>query len=200
MAPQVEKEPRDAHWADGLVVDEKRLQEYLARKQHGLLLAGAAELLKKTLVQAPCTHAGDGTVHFGDSLMLCSQRTNCPLQADVTCEIPVYDDTFSSKKEFTATSLSTGKIMYACPRNVFTLSRATDDDGYWADPVVHYGQAIRITANLSLCDRPMYVYAGVLEERTDAQQAEENEGDARSLATACLFPRAARRAVWNIVH
>jgi hypothetical protein len=202
MAPSITDSIRDPKWADNLQVDEKRLQEYLARKQHGVVLAGAAELLKKTLVSAPTTHAGDGCLHFGDSLMLCSQRTDCLLQADVTNNVTIRDNSYSKGREFTGATLSTGKILYACPRNVFTISRVEDKDGFGEDPAVHYGQPLRIGANPSLCDNPMYVYAGDQVEAPKESRSEEEESKVPDMNTmaACLFPRAAKRCVWHVVH
>lgn len=201
---------RDPEWCDHLQVDEKRLQSYLARKQHGVLLAGAAELLKKTLVSAPTTHAADGYLHFGDSLMLCSQRTDCLLQADVSNQIIVKDNSYSKGREFTGATLSTGKILYACPRNVFTISRVEDNDGFGADPAVHYGQALRIGANPSLCDNPMYVYSGdqleaaPKDESNVNKEEEEDNGETKAAEdkcmVACLFPKAAKPCCWHVVH
>jgi len=207
MAPPSVSDVRDPMWTDKLQVDERRLQEYLARRQHGVILAGAAELLKKTLISAPTTKADDGCLHFGDSLMLCSQRTDCLLQADVTNDVTVRDPSYSSGREFTGATLSTGKILYACPRNVFTVSRVEDNDGFGSDPTVHYGQQIRIGANPSLCDNPMYVYAGeqveTLKEQGPAEDEESklpaNTGNTNAMG-ACLFPRAAKRCVWHVVH
>lgn len=196
---------RDPNWASNLEVDERRLQEYLARKQHGVLLAGAAELLKKTLVPAPTTQSGDGALHFGDSLMLLSQRTDCLLQADTSNEITLIDNSYHKTREFSGASLSTGKILYACPRNVFTISRVQDNDGFGEHPAVHYGQQIRMGASSLLCDNPMYVYAGDKAEpprEPGAPVIEEPEKKAPvvNAITACLFPRAAKRCVWQVVH
>lgn len=89
------------------------------------------------------------------------------------------------KKEFSAISLTTGKVLYSCPRNIFSICRARDNDGHPSDLAVRYGQPIRISINTYLCDKVMYLYA------SDVEAAKERR--------ALLFPRPAKWTLWVIV-
>jgi len=74
---------------------------------------------------------------------------------------------------------------------------------------VHYGQPLRIGANPSLCDNPMYMYAGDQVEMPKEKEMDDPDAPYRDTETkapewktmtACLFPRAAKRCVWHVVH
>jgi hypothetical protein len=174
-----------AGWSEHITVDEGRLKDYLARKQHGPLLANLPVYLQKTLSPAPTSQSHDGGLHFGDSLMLLSHCTECLLQADVSDQELIVDHTHSQKKEFNAISLTTGKVLYSCPRNIFSICRVNDNDGYDSNPAVHYGQPIRISINTYLSDKVMYLYV------SDVEAAKERR--------ALLFPRPAKWTLWRII-
>lgn len=103
------------------------LQEYFHRKNHSLLLKGAAQTLKHTLDPLPTTSAPDGLVHLGDTLMLRSSCTGGLLQADVQDPVEVNDN---SRREAVGMALSCGQMLAPCARNVLTVSRVSDDDGF----------------------------------------------------------------------
>jgi len=174
-------------WADGVQVDEQRLKEYFHQKQHSLLLRGAANSLKHTLVSVPTTIADDGMLHFGDSLMLRNGETEGLLQADIADPIPHADAT---RPDVDGISLSTGRMIASCPRNVVTISRASDNDGFGQSSYVHYGQAFRMGANSSLSDKALYLFS--------CQRCSEDLGQDETLA--CLYPRAVGGTRWRILH
>jgi len=175
-------------WTDGVQVEERKLQEYYHRKNHGLLLRGAAQTLKHTLDPIPTTNATDGLVHLGDTLMLRHAGTGGLLQADVQDEVEVNDN---SRRESVGMALSSGQLLVPCARNVFTVSRVSDDDGFGSDGCLHYGQVVRLGASPTLSERPMYLFA------TDGTQGEALE-DGDSLM--CLYPRAVAGAQWRVAR
>lgn len=194
-------EPKTS-WSDALEVDERRLQEYLFRKQHGMLLKGAAVSMGYTLEPFPTSHADDGVVHFGDALMLRSQRTEGLLQADVAERFPVQDG--ASTRD--AASLSTGLVLRSCLRTVYTVSRVDDCDAHAGDNELHYGQVVRIGACHDLCDSAMYLYAR--EEPEPPPKPPEGRAPGgpecpvfnRKDGMACLYPRAAPGTQWRVLH
>jgi len=178
---------RPESWADDIRVDERRLQEYLCAKNHGLVLKGAADKLKHTLQRVPTIHAPDGYLHFGDSLMLRNHSTEGLLQGDAVDPVHVAD---SSRPEVPGGSLSTGRMIFSCPRNVFTFARADNNDGFADDPHIHYDQAFRLGAHLDLFEKALYLYGS--KARTDDLAANET--------LVCLYPRAAPNTHWRIMH
>lgn len=177
------KAPR---WVDGARVDERRLQEYFHQKEHTLLLAGAAQSMKYTLESLPTTHADDGFLHFGDSLMLLSHNTDGLLQADIADQVPVTD---TARKDRTGASLSTGRMIASCPRNVLTISRVNDSDEFGNSVFVHFGQVIRLGASAVLSDAPLYLYAS----------QNGGEGLAEGETLTCLFSRASAGSCWRMM-
>lgn len=172
-------------WVDGVQVDERRLQEYLHQKQHSLLLRGAAHAMKHTLEALPTTNNDDGLLHFGDSLMLRSGETEGLLQVDIADPIQVPD----ARAGTDGASLSTGRMIASCPRNVLTISRASDNDGF-GDTFVHYGQVFRMAASNALSETAMYLYAS----------QNSTEGLRQDETLMCLYPRAAAGTKWRILH
>lgn len=175
-------------WTDGAQVEERKLQEYFHRKNHSLLLKGAAQTLKHTLDPLPTTSAPDGLVHLGDTLMLRSSCTGGLLQADVQDPVEVNDN---SRREAVGMALSCGQMLAPCARNVLTVSRVSDDDGFPDDGCLRYGQVIRLGASMALSERQMYLFA--VDGAARAQALGERED-----SVVCLYPRAVAGAQWRV--
>jgi len=115
-----------------------------------------------------------------------SEATGGLLQADIEDKIQVTD---GSRSDLVGATLSSGTMIAACPRNVFTISRAKDDDGFADSADVHFGQILRLGASQVLSDRPHYLFAS--RNRTDDLGQDE--------ALACLYGRAAAGTLWRVV-
>lgn len=178
--------PHAPSWVDGVEVDERRLQEYFHQKQHSLLLRGAANVMKHTLESLPTTRCEDGFLHFGDSLMLRGCATEGLLQVDIADAVQVAD----ARAGVDGASLSTGRMIASCPRNVFTVSRASDNDGFGESVYVHYGQAFRMGVSAALSEKAMYLYAST----------SSTEGQGQDETLMCAYPRAAPATVWRVLH
>jgi len=174
-------------WVDGVEVDEHKLQEYFHRTQHSLLLRGAAKTLSHTLESVPTTSADDGCVHFGDSLMLRNSETEGLLQVDIADIIQVSD---AGRAGVDGVTLSTGRMIASCPRNVMTISRVADNDGFGTTSFVHYGQIFRMGGYSTLSEKALYVYSS----QSSAEDLSQDE------TLMCLFPRAAAGTQWRILH
>ncbi|CAE7712550.1 KLC2, partial [Symbiodinium sp. CCMP2456] len=88
----------------------------------------------------PTTRAGDGFVHFGDMLILCSACTRGLLQVDPAAAVTVN----AGSVEVQGCKLSTGSVISSCPRSNFTVGRVDDNDSHGTDTCVYYGQLIRL--------------------------------------------------------
>jgi len=174
-------------WVDAVEVDERKLQEYMCQRQHTLLLKGAATAMRHTLEPTPTSGVLDGFLHFGDSLMILSHFTQGLLQSDIGEDVPVAD---GSSACVTGASLSTGRTVGACPRNVFTLSRADDDDGFGDSAYVHYGQPFRMGCSTALSEKSMYLFAS----RDTTEELQEGE------TLMCVYPRARPGTRWRVLR
>eukprot|EP00434_Breviolum_minutum_P041807 symbB.v1.2.037193.t1/scaffold5424.1/size27344/1 len=131
-------------WTESVKVEEQNLQEYLCQKQHTVVLQGAVQTLKHTLVPVPTTNGGDGYVHFGDMLTLRSACTRGLLQVDAA-ETQVN----TGSAEVVGFGLSTGSVITSCPRTNLTICRVDDNDRFGRDDRLHFDQIIRLgTLNL----------------------------------------------------
>ncbi|CAE8606324.1 unnamed protein product [Polarella glacialis] len=182
-------------WSTSLQVDENNLQKYMCQKQHILTLQGAAVSLGHTLALMPTTNAADGLVHFGDSLMLRSACTHGLLNADAVAQVSVNSGLRSSASGLV---VSTSATLSSCPRNVFTVSRVDDKDGFGDQTYVHYGQVIRLGTGAGLHDQPYYVWASASEG--NEEQGGGSTGSARGVAEVCVYPRAASGSYWRVLR
>mmetsp|Transcript_32097 Transcript_32097/g.75345 ORF Transcript_32097/g.75345 Transcript_32097/m.75345 type:complete len:565 (+) Transcript_32097:89-1783(+) len=195
-------EAGDRSWTDDIQVEEKQLQEYLYRKDQGVILRQAAEIHKDKLQPTPTTISEDGHLHFGDSVMLRNELTEGLLQVDADDEVEV-DDGFRVKEP--GASLSTGRLITACPRTVFTLSRVDDKDGFGDSPALHYGQMFRLGISAMLKDKPMYLYASssTAPAQPDTNMAARSDPSASptsgSEVLVCMYPRAAAGSRWIVL-
>mmetsp|Transcript_74003 Transcript_74003/g.158616 ORF Transcript_74003/g.158616 Transcript_74003/m.158616 type:complete len:548 (-) Transcript_74003:90-1733(-) len=176
-------------WIDGMQVQERRLQEYFCKRQHLMSLKSAADTLKHTLTPLPTSIMEDERMNFGNSVMLQNGFTGGLLQVDVAGQVQVSD---GSRSGASGMPLSTGSIISACARNVFTVSRVNDNDGFPNDGHVHYGQVIRFGTNPRLHDRPLYLYASAGGCEDAGLGAEET--------LACCYPHAAAGTQWRVLR
>lgn len=148
------------------------------------------EEFKGVLTSVPTTVHDNGTVRFGDSLMLLNHKTEVLLQADISRQQRVVDDSHSQHKEFDAYYVTTGKVLHPCARNSFTVARADRKDGFGENLDIHYGQLVRILASNFLDDKILYLH---LQEDPTSQL--------RGVPSyyALLLPRAAGRTLWRVV-
>lgn len=170
-------------WTESVQVEEKNLQEYLCQKQHTMVLQGAVHTLQHTLVSVRTTRAGDGFVHFGDMLILCSACTRGLLQVDPAAAVTVN----AGSIEVQGCKLSTGSVISSCPRSNFTVGRVDDNDSHGTDTCVYYGQLIRLGTHEALADKPCYLYAST---------QSSDDGSGQVLISVC--PRAAEGSHWRV--
>eukprot|EP00931_Biecheleriopsis_adriatica_P055623 TRINITY_DN32931_c0_g1_i1.p1 TRINITY_DN32931_c0_g1~~TRINITY_DN32931_c0_g1_i1.p1 ORF type:complete len:499 (+),score=95.39 TRINITY_DN32931_c0_g1_i1:74-1498(+) len=136
--------------------------------------------------------AEDGRVHFGDSLMLRSVCTEGLLQVDSVQDVEVT----GGRHGVLGYGLSTSSTTPACHRNVLTISRVDDADGFTAEggTCVHYGQLIRLGTSGDLHDRPHYLFAS----RAVAKGTGTGQ-DSAVMGSACMYLRASVGSHWRVV-
>eukprot|EP00928_Gymnodinium_smaydae_P042766 TRINITY_DN28767_c0_g1_i1.p1 TRINITY_DN28767_c0_g1~~TRINITY_DN28767_c0_g1_i1.p1 ORF type:complete len:510 (-),score=74.37 TRINITY_DN28767_c0_g1_i1:340-1869(-) len=181
---------RGSSWEEGIQVEERKLQEYLHQKKQTMMLQSAKSSLGHTLELMPTSTAQDGVVHFGDSLMLRSGCTEGLLVGDVAAGVQIGD---SGRMGF---PVYTGPMMKNCPRNVLTISRVRDDDGFENDGHLHYGQVMRLGASPQLySERPTYLHASAPGQVGDGAIAAAGLGPGEAFIS--LLPRAAEGTHWR---
>jgi len=126
---------RIGNWSEDLELDEIKLKDYLKKKEMGGLLVNAKQKrLEESLAECPLSKSEDGLLHFGNRVMLANHQSEGYLAVNAHEKIHKAADAFAT---------STTPNSNACVRNVFTLVRADENDGF-EDDVVHYGQSFRL--------------------------------------------------------
>merc|ERR1719506_679314 len=123
----------------------------------------------------------NGTVRFGDQLLLLNHATEVVLQADVSRTVKMIDESHSQRKEFDAVLVTTGKVLQPCSRNCFTVVRANRSDGFGDSLNVHFGQEIRILASTFISDQILYLHLHQQEQ-------------------IALLPRAGAFTLWKVIE
>jgi len=129
------KQVKIGNWSEDLEIEELKLKDYLKKKEGGELLVNTrARKLAGALAPAELgVGNGDKTLTFGTKVMLVNHKSEGFLAANPFEEIP--------KEETCTAATTTGIVTKPTVRNVFTIERASDKDGFGADDaLVHYGQ------------------------------------------------------------
>eukprot|EP00927_Polykrikos_kofoidii_P026474 TRINITY_DN23555_c0_g1_i1.p1 TRINITY_DN23555_c0_g1~~TRINITY_DN23555_c0_g1_i1.p1 ORF type:complete len:534 (+),score=69.39 TRINITY_DN23555_c0_g1_i1:93-1694(+) len=145
------------------------------------------EEFARDLNSVPTTVNEEGSVRFGDSLLLLHHGTEVLLQADRSLKDAVPSGV-ASRGETVAMRLTTGRALLPCARNSWMAARADRSDGFMDSLDVHYGQEICILTSPSLFDEALYLH---LEAGPKVEGA--------SQLVPMLVSRGARRARWRVL-
>eukprot|EP00931_Biecheleriopsis_adriatica_P041475 TRINITY_DN2369_c0_g1_i2.p1 TRINITY_DN2369_c0_g1~~TRINITY_DN2369_c0_g1_i2.p1 ORF type:complete len:292 (-),score=75.78 TRINITY_DN2369_c0_g1_i2:90-965(-) len=133
--PKFHHQTRIGNWSEDLELEEIKLKDYLKKKETGTLMVTAKQRqLESSLEPDQLSSSPDGLLHFGQRVMLVNHQSKGCLSANPFDIVT---------KSHTAYMLTTSPVGSACVRNVFTIERADEHDGF-EDDVVHYGQNFRV--------------------------------------------------------
>ena len=143
------------NWSEEHSLHELRISEFLARRHAGQLLIQHVDTQSKDALQeVGLSYSDDGSVHFGDHVMLYSVGTQGVLACDPS------DKALGGEDSFAVTTSSVSRTHVA--RNTFIIepyNAARDSGGVAgvrAGDVLHYGQLFRLRVNGRLCDGEGY--------------------------------------------
>ena len=100
--------------------------------------------------QSPHTYRENGSVEFGDHVMLKSLQVEGWLVCDLADKVTSCDEAYG----VTTTPKQLGPVA----RSVFVIERGDDKDGS-PDNCVHFGQKVRITTNAQIMHKPLYLHS-----------------------------------------
>ena len=139
------------NWCEDQSLEAAKLQNYLARKRDGRLLATQAKVrFDVQMQQVPLTYSADGLLRFGDSIQLRSQGAGagsalcCNIFDRVVLDGEIYSTSVSPAGQASART--------ACARSTFVIERwpDADPDSYSPDGVLRYGDPFLIACNPAL--------------------------------------------------
>jgi len=133
--PKFHHHTRIGNWSEDLELEEIKLKDYLKKKETGNLMVTAKQRqLESSLQPDQLASSPDGMLHFGMRIMAVNHQSKGVLSANP------YDKV---QKQYDAFMLTTSSVGTPCVRNVFTLQRADENDGFDGDGL-HYGQNFRL--------------------------------------------------------
>ena len=98
-----------------------------------------------SFTQVPITYREDGSLRFGDSIMLRNKVTEGAMVCDMSDRIVTHDEAYAVT--------SVGKVG-PCARSVYVIEPNAQNAG---DDIVRYGQEVRIAANPYILNKPLYL-------------------------------------------
>lgn len=119
---------------------------------------------------------------MGDHIMMRNAATCGALVCDVSDKIQTHDEAYAVT--------TTDKGIGPQARSIFVIERADPKDGC-TDNNVHYGQAIRITTNGNLMNRPLYLSSVPISPISYARFSRNQE--------VCVINQKVYSTVWKIV-
>ena len=134
------------------------------------------------LIQVPHTYRADGSLQFGDAVMLKNCFTEAWLVFDMSDRITTHDEAYAVT--------STDRDIGPCARSVLSIERVNPSDGS-PDNLVHYGQEIRLVANPYICHKPLYLHSCQISPLCYARFSRFQE--------VCLHTKSVYNTVWRII-
>jgi hypothetical protein len=173
---------RIGNWSEDIELEEIRLKDYLKKKERGeLVVLEKQSKLQRSLQPAALSKAEDGFLRFGMNTMVFNHQSEGFLAGNANEQIP--------KTNFSIAT-TTGPNSNPCVRNVFTIERASDDDGFDGD-VMHYGQNFRMVLN-SLLEFPVYLHSEPISPLAASKYTRRQE--------VVMYAKANGSTLWKVLH
>ena len=128
----------------------------------------------------PITYREDGTLRFGDSIMLRNNVTGGVLVCDMSDRIVTHDEAYA---------VTSSDKVGPCARSVYSVESSTKQTA--ADDIVRYGQEVRICANPHICNKPLFLNSCPISPMAFARFSRNQE--------VCLHSTPTYNTVWRIV-
>jgi len=128
----------------------------------------------------PQTFAPEGTLRFGDSVILENQKTNGVLCFDLSDKINSHEEAYSAT--------TTDKQPAPVARNVIVIERA---DSKSRDDTVRYGDAIKLCSNPHLIGKQCYLHSCPVSPQIFARFSRNQE--------VCLSSKNIYNTTWKIL-
>lgn len=174
---------RIGNWSEEQELQETQMKEYLHRKEHGQLLVHSVQQhLNQSLHEVDLSYSQDGNVHFGDSVMMYSVKTEGVLSVDVSEKLASTE---------TAYAVTTSTLTQAhVARNVFVIE--PQESNVQVGDVLKYGQPFRLRVHPSLKEEPFYLHSQPMSHLASSKMTRKQ-----------LVSMQASRSydtVWNVQH
>jgi len=182
--PKFNHKTRIGNWSEDLELEEIKLKDYLKKKETGnLMVTAKQQQLESSLQPDELSSSTDGLVHFGMRIMMYNHQSKGVLSANPFDVV---------QKTYDAYMLTTSPVGSPCIRNVFSIVRADENDGF-EDDVLHYGQNFRVELSpFSKIEHPSYMHSEMVTGLAAAKFSRHQE------VTALTAPNG--ETLWQVLY
>lgn len=172
---------RIGNWSEDMELEQIKLKDFLKKKEKGQLLVIEKQAsLELSLQPSALTKTEDGILRFGNQVMFSNHQAEAFLAANAQEKLP---------KPSTAIAVTSTPNSNPCVRNVFTLVRAEQDDGFDGDEL-HYGQTVRLVSNV--IEFPLYLHSEPVSPLAASKYSRNCE--------VTLYAKATGGTLWKLLH
>ena len=140
--PKYSHKTRIGNWNEDFELVGAQKQNYEAKKaSESLPFSTTFAKYVSSYRQVPWSHSPDGTVDWGQNVMIQNAQTEGWLTMDIGDKIANVDESYM------VTSTSKGQNPGPMTRSVYKITRVDQADMFGSDQSVRYGQKVRIEAN-----------------------------------------------------
>jgi Ca2+-binding EF-hand superfamily protein len=166
------------NWYEDIELEEIKNTDYQSKKDRNQLNVPA---MKKKRV--PQTYSQDGTLRFGDSIMLSNKQTTGVIVMNNLEKVKNYDEAFG----VTTTTKVTGPSV----RNILVLQRYEERDGFEGNEV-HYGQKVKFQNTSQFHRRKLNLHSTQASPSMHAPKSRNQE--------VCAILKDDYDCIWEIEH
>ena len=140
--PKYSHKTRIGNWNEDFELDGVQKKNYDNKKAgDNLPFSKTFSKYVSSYRQVPWSHSPEGTVEWGQQVMIQNAQTEGWLTMDIGDKVPNVDESYQ------ITSTSRGQNPGPMTRSVYNLSRVEQADMFGSDQYLRYGQKVRFEAN-----------------------------------------------------
>jgi hypothetical protein len=176
------------NWSEDLELEQVKLQDFLFKKENGLLKCTQQEQRFAHALQETAVYSkhDDGYVHFGDIVMVFNQATDGCLSSDLDEKLT--DETFAAQTTW---------YTEPCARTTFEIVRyegkgdKRDAIFDYGDDILHFSQKFRLRCHATLTERDIFLMSQPKTPNSFARYSRQQE--------VCLTTGRGWNTVWECV-
>lgn len=179
--PKYSHKTRVGNWSEDQDLGTHFQRDYLDKKDKGkLLINQTQQKFAKAFQKVPHSYSADGTIKFGDNVMLMCKQTNGFLVFDMSDKITSNDEAYGCT--------TTSKMVGACGRSIVHIQKVNKNEG---DDTVKYGEQVRFVTNPWINDKELYLHSQQCSPQVFARFSRNQE--------VCLVTNPIYNTVWSII-
>ncbi len=175
---------RVGNWYEDMETDENVMKNYLGGKEKGSLSFNITQdKYARSFKKVPQTFRADGTLEFGDKIMLANKFTKGFLSFDLGDKVATQEEAYACT--------SNPKVTEPVARSMFIIEREDEEDGFEGNKI-HFGQKIRFRSNPIIIAKPLYLHSQQISPLGYSRFSRNQE--------VCMDVQKIYNTVWEVEH